>query len=84
MVPLSRSPISTVINKQDGAVIVETGPFLVPASFQIDLHFTGRKNANISVQSPESDTTVAALDIDRDGDFDIVIEQSLTHTAIWL
>jgi len=73
-------------NKLDGAVILETGPFLASTSFQIDLHFTDRRNQNISFESSESDITVAALDIDRDGDFDIVIEQSLTHKRlqIWL
>ena len=73
-------------NKQDGAVILETGPFLGPDNFQIDLHFTGRNNANISFQSPESNITIGALDIDHDGDTDIVIEQSFTHKGlqVWL
>lgn len=39
--------------KQDGAVVLETVSF--PArGFQIDLHFTGRNNSNITFQSTES------------------------------
>ena len=73
-------------SKEDGAVVLENGAFVAPGSFQIDLHFTGRSNANIAFQSPESDITVAAFDIDHDGDIDIVVEQSLTHKRllVWL
>lgn len=73
-------------NKEDGAVILETRPFFASGSFQIDLHFSSRSNAKITFQPPESDLTVAALDIDHDGDTDIVIEQSLTHKGllVWL
>jgi len=73
-------------NKQDGAVVLETGSFLTPGSFQIELHFTGRDNAKIAFQSAEPDIMVDALDIDHDGDFDILIEQSLTYKRlqVWL
>lgn len=71
-------------NKLDGAVVLKTGPFLTPGSFQIDLHFTGRDNANIAFQSSESDITVVALDIDHDGDIDLVIEQPLTRKRLQL
>jgi len=73
-------------NQQDGAVVLESGPFLTPGSFQIELHFTGRNNAKIAFQSPEPDIMVDAFDIDHDGDFDIVIEQLLTckRLQVWL
>src|SRR5262249_34160741 len=57
-----------------------------PSTFQIELHFTGRTNSAITFQSPESDLMVNALDIDHDGDVDILIEQSFTHKRlqVWL
>jgi len=73
-------------DRPDGALLLEPASFLGSGSFQIELHFTGRKNANITFRSPEPDIAVAALDIDHDGDIDIVIEQSLTHKRlqVWL
>ena len=73
-------------NKPDGAVLLEAVPFLGPGNFQIELHFTARTNAAITFQSPESDLSVTALDIDHDGDIDILIEQSVTHKRlqVWL
>jgi hypothetical protein len=73
-------------NKQDGAAVLESAPFLPSGNFQIDLHFSGRNNASIIFQSSESDLAVGALDIDHDGDIDIVVEQSVTHKRlqVWI
>ena len=73
-------------NKPDGAVVLENGVLPAPGSLQIGLHFTGRNNANITIQSAEPDIAVAALDIDHDGDTDLVIEQSITRKRlqVWI
>lgn len=72
--------------KPDGAVLVESVPLLGPGTFQIEVHFTSRSNSAITFQSPESDLTLTALDIDHDGDVDILVEQSFTHKRlqVWL
>src|SRR5215470_4739348 len=72
--------------KPDGAVLLEPVPVLGPRTFQVELHFTGRSNSAITFESPESNLTVTAIDIDHDGDVDILIEQSFTHKRlqVWL
>lgn len=69
-------------NRPDGAVLLKPASSPGLGDFQVELHFTNNNNATIQFQSPESNVTVAALDIDHDGDIDIVIEQSLTHKAL--
>jgi hypothetical protein len=73
-------------HRPDGAVLLESGPFLRQANPQIELHFTGRKNTHIALESSNSELALAALDIDHDGNVDLVVEQSLTHKRlqVWL
>jgi hypothetical protein len=73
-------------DKPDGAVLLESNPFLGSGNFQLELHLTSHKNANINFQSRELDISVAAIDIDHDGDVDIVVQQSVTHKGlqVWI
>lgn len=73
-------------NKLDGAVLTESASSPGSGSFEIEFHFTALSNRNIRLWLPESDITVSAIDVDHDGDVDIVIEQSLTHKGlqVWL
>lgn len=73
--------------KPDGAVLID-GSLLPPASGvrKIELHFTGRSNTDLSFESNQTDLAISALDVNRDGAADIVVEQSFTHKRIqvWL
>ncbi len=73
-------------NRPDGALLVDSGQFRGTHNFNIELHFAGRSNAGISFQSSEPALSVAARDIDHDGDIDLVVEQAFTHERlqIWL
>ena len=74
-------------NKPDGAVLVDDGWIRQqPGSRRIELHFTGRGNADLTFESNEAELAVSALDVNRDGATDIVVEQPFTHKRlqIWL
>jgi hypothetical protein len=52
----------------------------------IELHFTGRENAELVIESNEAALTISAQDVNRDGATDIVVEQPLTRKRlqVWL
>ncbi|HEV2733155.1 MAG TPA: VCBS repeat-containing protein [Terriglobales bacterium] len=72
-------------NKPDGAILLNSSP-LGQGNFEIELHLTGYSDNEIKFHSLESTLTVEALDIDHDGDIDLVIEQSISHKRlqIWV
>lgn len=72
-------------NKPDGALLLDSG-WNPHGSFRIELHFTGRENTELAFQSNETLLSVAAFDIDHDGDTDIVVEQAFTQKRlhVWI
>lgn len=90
-----RSPLAQTLaaadfdgdNKPDGAVLLHENWARLQSSFRaIELHFTGRKNTDLTFQSTEDDLTLSALDVNGDGTIDIVVEQAFTHKRlhVWL
>jgi hypothetical protein len=74
-------------NQPDGAVLVDGGWGPSQTRFRtIELHFTGRRNTDLSFESNETTLAISALDVNRDGATDIVLEQALTHKRlqVWL
>ena len=74
-------------NKPDGAVLVDHGRLSPQSRFRtIELHFTGRGNTDLIFESNETTLAISALDVNRDGAVDIVVEQPFTHKRlqVWL
>jgi hypothetical protein len=71
-------------NKLDGAILVDYGWPPQSGFRRIELHFTGRGNTELTFQSNESTLAVSALDVNRDGAPDIVVEQLLTHKRLYV
>jgi hypothetical protein len=74
-------------NKPDGAVLVDDGWIRAQyGSRRIELHFTGRGNADLTFESNEIALAIVALDVNKDGATDIVVEQPLTckRLQVWL
>jgi hypothetical protein len=74
-------------NKPDGAILVDHGWRWPQSSFRtIELHFTGRSNTDLTFASNEATLAISALDVNRDGAVDIVVEQPFTHKRlqVWL
>ena len=71
--------------KPDGAILLETGFLNGTPAFRIDLHLTNNNNT-ISFSSAESALAISALDVNRDGAPDIVIERAFTgqRQAVYL
>lgn len=68
--------------KPDGAVLLRAGQVDGQRSFRIELHLTAGRNSSISFYAAETDLSVSALDVNRDGAPDIVIERALTHERV--
>jgi hypothetical protein len=74
-------------NKPDGAFLVDHGQLWPQSGFRtIELHFTGRGNTELTFESNETTLAISALDVNRDGAPDIVVEQPFTHKRlhVWL
>ena len=74
-------------NKPDGAVLVDHGWLSFQSSLRtIELHFSGRGNTDLTFESNETRLAIAALDVNRDGATDIVVEEPFTHKRlqVWL
>ena len=61
--------------KSDGAILLETGRLNGRRSFRIELHLTAEANKAILFSSVEADLSISALDVNRDGATDIVVEK---------
>jgi len=70
--------------KPDGAVLLDSDFVGPQGSHQIELHFTSRPNVDLTFQSAETNLSIYGIDIDQDGDLDLVVEQSITHERLQL
>lgn len=72
--------------KPDGAVLVNSGGIGAQHNFRVELHLTSHENTEFSFESNQTALEVFALDIDQDGDADVVIEQAFTHKRlhVWI
>lgn len=68
--------------KPDGAVLQEAGLLEGKRAFRIQLHLTGGGNNAITFSTLETALSISALDVDRDGAPDIVVEKAFTHQRI--
>jgi len=68
--------------KPDGAILVETGLLNGLRAFRIELHFTAGNNNSITFSSDESGLAISALDVNRDGAPDIVVERAFTRQRV--
>jgi hypothetical protein len=74
-------------NRPDGAVLVDSNWLTHQGRFRkIELHFTSRGNADLTFESDEASLAILAVDVNRDGATDIVVEQPFTHkrVQVWL
>jgi hypothetical protein len=68
-------------NKPDGAVLLSPDLFRDQSNPQGELHFTARNNADITLAPSDAPLSFIALDIDHDGDVDLIVGQSLNSRA---
>lgn len=74
-------------NKPDGAVLLDTAWLHRDhALLKIEVHLTGRPNTDLTFEASDPALAISALDVNRDGVADIVVEQSFTHKRlhVWL
>ena len=64
--------------KPDGAILREAQRDNGIRSFRIELHLSAERNTKITVLSSDSGLSISALDVDRDGALDIVIEEAFS------
>ncbi|MBV8206850.1 MAG: VCBS repeat-containing protein [Acidobacteria bacterium] len=71
-------------NSPDAAILMDARP--ANGLRTIEIHLTARRNTRLTFVSPESSILVTAIDVNRDGAADIVVEQPLTHKRLelWL
>src|SRR6516165_2236476 len=72
--------------KPDGAILLESGLQNGKRFFRIELHLTADSNREITFSSAESELSISALDVNRDGIPDLIVEQAFTHKRlqVWL
>lgn len=68
--------------KPDGAVLSKAGWLNGQTLFRIDLHVTAGLDASISFPSAERELAISAMDVNRDGAPDIVVEKAFTHERL--
>jgi hypothetical protein len=66
----------------DGALLLPEGFSGGKRSFRIELHFTSGNNDAITFTTAERGLSISALDVNRDGAPDIVIEKAFTHQRL--
>jgi hypothetical protein len=73
-------------DQADGAILLDSKWIGDHNNIKIQLHFTGRPNTELSLESTGQALTVRASDIDRDGDNDLVVEDAFTHKPlhVWI
>jgi hypothetical protein len=66
----------------DGALLLPAGFADGERSFRIELHVTSGKNGVITFSTAERGLSISALDVNRDGAADIVVEKAFTHERL--
>jgi hypothetical protein len=69
-------------NRPDAAILLESGLANGQKCFRIELHVTAGRNHAITFSSAESGLAISAVDVNRDGAPDIVIEREFTHERL--
>ena len=72
--------------KPDGAVLFRPTGLRPQNNFRIELHLTGRENTELTFQSNQTALELVALDIDHDGDTDVIVQHAFTHERlhVWI
>jgi hypothetical protein len=68
--------------RPDGALLLPAGFSDGQRSFRIELHVTSGNNEVITFTTAEGGLSISALDVNRDGAPDIVIEKAFTHERL--
>ncbi len=73
-------------HRPDGAVLFKGGRLHGQSTFRIELHVTSDRNQELVFESTETALTISAIDVNRDGNVDIVVERAFTHDRllVWL
>jgi hypothetical protein len=66
----------------DGALLLPAGFSGGERSFRIELHITSGDGGVITFSTAERSLSISALDVNRDGATDIVIEKAFTHERL--
>lgn len=68
----------------DGAVLVPAGRS--QTAFRVEVHLSGQDNTTLTFESTESQHAVSAVDVDDDGDLDVLVHRSFTGEPlhVWL
>jgi hypothetical protein len=69
-------------SQPDGAVLSQAGLLNGQRRFRIDLHLTAGKDVTLTFPSTEPDLDISAVDVNRDGALDIVVEKPFTHQRV--
>jgi len=68
--------------KPDGVLLLEAGFLNGERAFRIELHVTAGTNNAITFSSSDPGLAISALDVNWDGEPDIVIEKAFTHERV--
>jgi hypothetical protein len=72
--------------KPDGALLKDAGVIDGQRVYRIELHLSAGENQNLIFASSDSALAISALDVNRDGMPDLIVEQAFTHKRlqVWL
>jgi len=70
----------------DGAILIDTTPYQAGGPYRVEVHLTSRPNSNLTFDSAEQTTALAALDVDDDDDTDLVVSRGVDQPGVrvWL
>ena len=72
-------------HKPDGAVLIQSGKTAAGQnSFRMELHLSGSANTAFTFESNETTLAITAVDVNKDGATDLVVEQPLTHKRLYV
>jgi hypothetical protein len=71
-------------HKLDGAILVASGHVGDLNRFRIELHLSASTNSELTFESTQTDLTVGAADVNKDGVEDVVVEQPFTHKRLYV